>query len=187
MRLKYIFRGQEKEPHPFYIKSHWEPRIQPSVALENYLEGVKTELAEIKLSKPKHSLPHKERKAIRELKTNSEKNIKKADKGSTTFIMNKKDKIEEGQVQLDDKPLEWKRYIDDIFSLWDIRKEGIDLFILEANGHHASIEFTANISEKDTNFRDTTVFKGERFYEESILDIRTHFKPTETFQDFQYT
>jgi len=187
MRLKYIFRGQEKEPHPFYIKSHWEPRVQPSVDLENYLEGVKTKLAEIKLSKPKHSLPHKERKAIRELKTNSEKNIKKADKGSTTVIMNKKDKIEEGQVQLDDKPLEWKRYIDDIFSLWDTRKEGIDLFILEANKHHASIEFTANISEKDTNFRDTTVFKGERFYEESILDIRTHFKPTETFQDFQYT
>jgi len=72
-------------------------------------------------------------------------------------------------------------------SLWDTTKEEIDLFILEANRHHASIEFTANISEKDINFLDTTVFKGERFYEESILDIRTHFKPTETFQDFQYT
>ena len=39
MRLKYIFRGQEKEPHPFYVKSHWEPPVQPSVALENYLDG----------------------------------------------------------------------------------------------------------------------------------------------------
>ena len=29
---------------------------------------------------------------------------------------------------------------------------------------------------------DTNVFKGERFANESILDIRTHFKPTETFQ-----
>jgi len=103
MRLKYIFHGQEKEPHPFYVKSPWEPPAQPSVALENYLEGVKTERAEIKLSKPKHNLPHKEHKAIRELKTNSEINIKKADKGSTTVIMNKKDKIEECQVQLDDK------------------------------------------------------------------------------------
>ena len=53
MRLKYIFCGQEKEPHPFYVKSHWEPRVQPSVTLENYLEGVKTELAEIKLLKAK--------------------------------------------------------------------------------------------------------------------------------------
>ena len=77
MRLKYIFHGQEKEPHSLYVKSHWEPPVQPSVALENYLEGVKTELAEIKLSKPKHNLPHKERKAIRELKANSEINIKR--------------------------------------------------------------------------------------------------------------
>jgi len=93
MCLKYFFHGQEKEPHPFYVKSHWEPPVQPSVALENYLEGVKTELAEIKLSKPKHNLPHKEHKVIRELKTNSEINIKKADKGSTTVIMNKYDKF----------------------------------------------------------------------------------------------
>ena len=103
MRLKYIFHGQEKEPHPFYVKSHWEPPVQPSVALENYLEGVKTELAEIKLSKQKQNLPHKERQAIRELKANPEINTKKADKGTTTVLMNKKDKIEEGQIQLDYK------------------------------------------------------------------------------------
>ena len=29
---------------------------------------------------------------------------------------------------------------------------------------------------------DTIVYKGERFKEESVLDLRTHFKPTETFQ-----
>ena len=80
------------------------------------------------------------------------------------------------------KPLEWKRYINGIFSLWDTTKEEIDLFILEANRHHTTIKFMANISEKATNFLDTTVFKDERFYEESILDIRTHLKPTETFQ-----
>jgi len=66
--------------------------------------------------------------------------------------------------------------------LWDTTKEEIDLFILEANRHHTTIKFMVNISEKDTNFLDITVLKGERFYEESILDIRTHFKPTETFQ-----
>ena len=27
-----------------------------------------------------------------------------------------------------------------------------------------------------------TVYKGERFYNQGILDIRTHFKPTKTFQ-----
>ena len=25
-------------------------------------------------------------------------------------------------------------------------------------------------------------YKGQRFYKESVLDMRTHFKPTETFQ-----
>lgn len=45
----------------------------------------------------------KERAALRELKSNSEIIIKKADKGTTTVIMNKTDKIQGGQVQLDDR------------------------------------------------------------------------------------
>ena len=40
---------------------------------------------------------------------------------------------------------------------------------------------------KEINFLDTTVFKGERFHEQAILDIRTHFKPTETFQYTHYS
>ena len=46
------------------------------------------------------------------------------------------------------KPLEWKRYIDDVFSLWHTNKEEIDRFILEANSHHPTIKFTAEISEE---------------------------------------
>ena len=80
------------------------------------------------------------------------------------------------------KPLEWKRYIDDVFSLWDTTKEEIDLFVLEANRYHPTIKSTAEISQREINFLDTTVFKGERFYKVSVLDVRTHFKPTETFQ-----
>ena len=61
------------------------------------------------------------------------------------------------------KPLRWKRYIDDVFSLWDTKREEIDQFILEANRHHPTIKFTAEISEKKRNFLDTTIFKGEIF------------------------
>ena len=43
------------------------------------------------------------------------------------------------------KPLEWKRYVDDVFSLWDTKREGTDQFILEANRHHPTIKFTAEI------------------------------------------
>ena len=63
-------------------------------------------------------------------------------------------------------------------SLWNVDKEGIEEFITLANQHHPTIKFTAEISDKEINFLDTTVFKGERFHEQAILDIRTHFKPT---------
>jgi len=79
-------------------------------------------------------------------------------------------------------PLDWKRYINDIFSLWNVDKEEIEEFIVLANSHHPTIKFTAEISDKEINFLDTTVFKGERLNKQAILDLCTHFKPTETFQ-----
>ena len=78
------------------------------------------------------------------------------------------------------KPLEWKRYIDEVFFLWDTTREETDQFILVANRHHPTIHFTAEISEEKINFLDTTFFTGERFYKDSIVDIRTLFKQTET-------
>ena len=45
-----------------------------------------------------------------------------------------------------------------------------------------AIKFTAEVSDTNTMFLYTSVYKGERFANESILDIKTHFKPTETFQ-----
>ena len=72
-------------------------------------------------------------------------------------------------------PLEWKRYIDDIFSLWNVDKEEIEEFIVLANSHHPTIKFTAEISDKEINFLDTTVFKGEiRLSKPAILDISPH-------------
>ena len=80
------------------------------------------------------------------------------------------------------KPLVWKRFIEDIFCLWDTNKEDIDQFIEHANSCHPTIKFTAEVSQTETTFLDTTVYKGERFENERILDVHTHFKPTETFQ-----
>ena len=85
------------------------------------------------------------------------------------------------------KPLSWKRFIDDIFSLWDTNKKEIELFIEQANNFHPTIKFTADISDKEITFLDTVVYKGERFSKESILDIKTHYKPTETFQYTHFT
>ena len=103
MRLQFVFHGENSDIHPFYIKSNWDPPIQRSVALESYLEEIKTELAHIPITRPKHNLPLNQRKAITELRNNTEINIKKADKRITTVIMHKQDKTQEGQVQLDDR------------------------------------------------------------------------------------
>ena len=50
------------------------------------------------------------------------------------------------------KPIEWKRFIDDIFSLWDSEKKEINLFIEQANNFHRTIKFTAEISENETSY-----------------------------------
>ena len=53
------------------------------------------------------------------------------------------------------KPQEWKRFIDDIFSLWNIDKEEIYSFIEQANNHYPTIKFTAEVSDTETFFLDT--------------------------------
>ena len=109
MRLQYIFHGQNKERHPFHVKSNWMPPVQQSIALESYLESVKTRLADIRINKSKNK-SRNEMAALKKLKNNSAINLKKAPKGTTTVIINKSNKIQEAEVQLENrehyKPLE---------------------------------------------------------------------------------
>ena len=78
------------------------------------------------------------------------------------------------------KPIFWKRFIDDVISVWDTSRNAIEEFLLKANNFDPTIKFTVEISETETTFLDTKVYKGVRFNNDSILDVRTHFKPTET-------
>ena len=80
------------------------------------------------------------------------------------------------------KPLVWKRFIDDIFSLWNIPIKEVSEFVNFANSFHQSIKFTCEMSSERAVFLDTEVFKGPRHSTHKILDLQTHFKPTETFQ-----
>ena len=95
---KYIFQGDDKDPHPFHVKSTWVPPIQQSVALESYLEEVKLQLAVIQFTKPGNDLPPVEREALKSLKSDETINIIKAVKGTVTVLMNKQDKINEAQI-----------------------------------------------------------------------------------------
>ena len=70
-------------------------------------------------------------------------------------------------------PIFWERFIDDIISI-------------RGNQQIGSVKYISYqlkyISETETTFLDTTVYKGDRFLKEFILDVRTSFKPTEIFQ-----
>ena len=46
------------------------------------------------------------------------------------------------------------------------------------NQIHRTIKFTHKLSETELTFLDVTLHKGERFYQNHILDIRTHIKST---------
>lgn len=70
------------------------------------------------------------------------------------------------------KPIEWKRYIHDVFYLWNKSKQDINLFIEQARQFHLSFKFTAEISESEIAFLDTIIYKRPK----------THYKLTETFQ-----
>ena len=62
----------EKEQHPFYVKSNWNPLVQQSVALEGYLEEVSLSLAGINLTKPKTNLPPAECESLKAQKAQSD-------------------------------------------------------------------------------------------------------------------
>ena len=50
-----------------------------------------------------------------------------------------------------------------------------------ANSHHPFLKFTYEISHNSTTFLDLHIFKGKRFVEKNILDLKTYFKPTNSF------
>ena len=72
----------------------------------------------------------------------------------------------------------WKRFIDDIFIVWTGTKEPFLSFMGKINTHHPTIKFTYESSETEITFLDITLYKGTRFQESGILDIKTHIKPT---------
>ena len=74
--------------------------MQRPIALESYLEDVKTQFAQVEMREPKMPYPATNARCYPRLNKQLLSELKKADKGTTTVIMNKSDKIE-GQTQLD--------------------------------------------------------------------------------------
>ena len=88
MRLKYMFANKQKTSvHPFHVKSTSQPPVQNSVAIENYLEETKLEIASAIFRPQFDNISANERNAISALKRSRKINLNKADKGTTTVIL----------------------------------------------------------------------------------------------------
>ena len=73
------------------------------MALETFLEEVEFELANSPSKRPKDDLSPGERRALHYLLGDKTIIVKKADKGTTTVIMSREQKIKEGQILLKQK------------------------------------------------------------------------------------
>ena len=90
------------------------------------------------------------------------------------------------------KPLLWKRYIDDIFFIWPFSCSDLVSFILLLNSVNSNIKLTSNFSNTQINFLDCTVFKDnfnsictKIFFKESDNHNVLHpssFHPAHTFK-----
>lgn len=83
-------------------------------------------------------------------------------------------------LKCDFLPLIYLRYLDDIWGVWTHSKEDFDCFVQILNTHHGSIKLEPQLHETETNFLDTTIFKGPDFEKTGKLDSKLYVKPTDT-------
>ena len=75
------------------------------------------------------------------------------------------------------KPRIWKRFIDDIFIIWNHGEEELRHLLEELNQFHPTIKFTEEHSEFGIPFLDTfTYING------NVLKTRVYHKPTDNKQ-----
>lgn len=80
------------------------------------------------------------------------------------------------------QPLCYFRYLDDIFIIWQHSEADFNDFFNTLNNHHPTIKLKSTISSESISFLDVTIFKGENFRNNSRLDTKVYFKPTDTHE-----
>ena len=98
--------NKDRKRLPLYKKekcrSRYRRHFASSTDVEGVLETMKLELLNITTTTTPHNLSPEERKALRELKHNTDLVINKADKGSTIVVQAKADYIRDGLEHLND-------------------------------------------------------------------------------------
>jgi hypothetical protein len=90
--------------------------------------------------------------------------------------------LEKRFISLSDKIFKWFRYRDDILMFWTGDVDELVNFISQINSMHPTLKFTHEWSKTEINFLDLTLFKGNRFENYQILDMKCFSKPCDTFQ-----
>lgn len=80
------------------------------------------------------------------------------------------------------KPKLYKRFLDDIFMLWDRGEANLLEFMSRIRHHHRRIKFTCEYDRDRVTFLDLGIFKGPSLLTRSRLDTEVHFKPTDTHE-----
>ncbi|CAC5386578.1 unnamed protein product [Mytilus coruscus] len=90
MRCKYHFsdKSNTDSNHPFRVKSGFKPALANNT-IENYLFATKMEICRLKINKVRYNLSKHERAALKTLRSNNNIIIKKADKNSSTVVLDK--------------------------------------------------------------------------------------------------
>lgn len=79
-------------------------------------------------------------------------------------------------LQRDNKPLFYRRYIDDVFIIWTDSEEDLQQLVADINKCHPTIKMTSEISKKSISYLDLDItIQGNR------LQTTSHFKKTNTF------
>ena len=55
------------------------------------------------------------------------------------------------------KPMILRKYIDDIFFIWEHDEESLEIFIGQVNMFHPTIKFMAEYSKEEVNFLDCNI------------------------------
>ena len=74
------------------------------------------------------------------------------------------------------QPNYYRRFIDDIFLIWDHSPQELNDFIDHLNTVHSTIKFTKSISDDEITYLDLDIYKKD-----NTLHTKTHFKSTNSF------
>ena len=78
-------------------------------------------------------------------------------------------------------PIEWIRFIDDIFAIWTHGLDKLQTFLSYINRSHTTIKFEYTFSAQSVNFLDTTIYTAGKLHWQTGIRPYTLNQRTEPY------